>query len=78
MDGAGEEEGRGKYRVILVFFDAEEEVFWRRIEGRRVNAEGRGRGADDAVTVTRSMLSKYVRGFERPDGGEGAILVKVE
>ena len=78
MDGAGEGEETGKYRVILVFFDAEEEVLWRRIEDRRVNAEGRGRGADDAATVTRSTLSKYVRGFERPEGSEGAILVKIE
>jgi hypothetical protein len=27
MDGAGEEEGRGKYRVILVFFDARKRFF---------------------------------------------------
>jgi hypothetical protein len=43
-----------------------------------VGAETKGRGADDAVLVTRAMLSRYVRGFERPGEDEKAIVVNVE
>jgi len=73
-----EEKEEGKVKVLLVFFDATEEVPWRRIEERRERAGKEGRGADDATAVTRSMLSRYVRGFERPEEGEQAIVVKVE
>ena len=64
--------------IVLVFFDAEEEVLWKRIENRRVNAEREGRCADDAAVVTRAMLDRFVRGFERPDEDEKAIVIKVE
>lgn len=74
-DGNGED---GKVKVVLVYLDAEEEVLWRRIEGRRVEAEKNGKGADDAVVVTRAMLGRYARGFERPEQGEAAITVNVK
>jgi predicted kinase len=74
----GNEESERKVKVVLVYFDAEEDVLWRRIEERRVKAEKEGRGADDAVLVTRSMLNRYVKGFERPEVDEEAIVVKVE
>lgn len=76
--GNGDEDGNERVKVLLVFFDAAEEVLWRRIEERRVNAESKGRSADDAAVVTRAMLDRFVRGFERPDEDEGAIVIKVD
>jgi predicted kinase len=74
-----EETEEGKVKVLIVFFDAEEEVLWRRIEERRRLAQEKGREADNAALVTRAMLSRYVRGFERPEEDEeGIIVVKVE
>jgi predicted kinase len=73
-----EETEKGDVKVLLVFFDAEEEVLWRRIEERRLNAERRGRSADDSAVVTREMLERFVKGFERPGEDEDAIVVKVE
>ena len=74
-----EETEDGKVKVMLMFFDATEDVLWRRIEERRRHAAEKGREADDATTVTRAMLSRYVRGFKRPEEDEeGVIVVKVE
>lgn len=61
-----------------MFFNAEEEVLWKRIEERRMKAETKGRDADDAVLVTRAMLSQYIRGFERTEDDEDAIVIKAE
>ena len=75
--GSGER-GKDGVELILVFFDAEESVLWRRIEERRLKAEREERGADNGRFVTRAMLDRYFRGFERPEEDEGAINVKFE
>jgi predicted kinase len=63
--------------IILVYFDANEEVLWRRVQER-----SRGvRDADSAAEISRELLGVYVGGFEKPEvgGDEGeVIVVKVE
>ena len=74
--------GKGVYSVVLVVFrvgegdrEREEEVLWRRIEGRRVDDEiaVRERGERrDGVIVSREKLGTFVRGFEWPvERGDG-------
>ena len=63
--------------MVLVYFDANEDVLWERIEGRRMERErGEGDSADSACVVTREMLGSFVSGFEVPSG-EGEIVIKV-
>ena len=65
-------EGEGG-RWVLVYFDAEKDVLWRRIQERK----RKGVNADSAYDVTEDVLDRYVNGFERPDG-EGEIVIPVK
>jgi predicted kinase len=78
--------GKGRYAVVLVVFrveggdrEREEEVLWRRVEGRRIaDEEAKGRGErTDVVIVSREKLRGFVRGFEWPEG-EGEVVLRVE
>jgi predicted kinase len=78
--------GKGVYAVVLVVFrvggddrEREEEVLWRRVEGRRLADEiAAGRGERrDGVIVGREKLRGFVRGFEWPEG-EGEVVLRVE
>ncbi|KAH8593527.1 P-loop containing nucleoside triphosphate hydrolase protein [Bisporella sp. PMI_857] len=70
---------RNGTRIVVVYFDAEEEVLWRRIEERREKGRVKGRDADSAAEITRELLRSYSKGFERPYMDEGQIItVKVE
>lgn len=65
-------------RVVTVYFDATEDVLWRRIEERKDQAEKEGgEGGDAVVHLKREVLAGYVKGFEKPavDGGEGEVIV---
>lgn len=77
-DVVRQETEEGKVMLLLVLFDAEEEVLWRRVEERRRNGELAGRGADDALHFTRAMFERYIGGIEPPGQDEGAIAVKIE
>jgi hypothetical protein len=59
--------------------EREEEVLWRRVEGRRLaDGEAKGRGErTDGVIVNREKLRGFARGFEWPEG-EGEVVVRVE
>lgn len=61
-DGGGDadDEGKGKGpRIIIVYFDAEEEVLWRRIQERKRGVKD----ADSAAEISRELLASYVKGF---------------
>jgi len=66
------EEGAAGARLVIVYFEAEEEVLWRRIEKRW--REG-ARDADAAVELEREVLAGYVAGFEAPGRDEGEVVV---
>ena len=67
------QEKNGGVKTVIVYFEAEEEVLWRRIEERSRESKG----ADNAAVVDRELLRVYVKGFERPEtgGGEGEVVV---
>lgn len=84
--GVIERVGKGRYAVVLVVFrvegddrEREEEVLWRRVEGRRIAGEiAAGRGErTDGVIVSREKLRGFVRGFEWPEE-EGEVVLRVE
>lgn len=70
-----ERKGKGKYEVLLVVFRGEEEVLWRRIEGRN-ELFGEGKEEREGMRVERDMLKGWMDGFEWPDG-EGEIVIDV-
>jgi predicted kinase len=74
--GIVEEKGNGEgVRVILVYFDATEEVLWERVQVR----SGGKKDADNAAEITRELLGAYASGFEKPEvGGEEAEVVVVK
>lgn len=57
----------------MVYFDAEREVLWRRIQERTSKV----RDADSAFEVTEEVLNSYLRGFEVPVDEEH-VVIKVE
>ncbi|OAA42426.1 ATP/GTP-binding protein [Beauveria brongniartii RCEF 3172] len=68
-------------RWVLVFLDADKELLWRRIQGRRaardsISVESGARDGDSAYDVERETFEMYWKGFERPMG-EGEIRVQV-
>ncbi|KAM3522033.1 hypothetical protein NHJ13051_005915 [Beauveria bassiana] len=68
-------------RWVLVFLDAEKELLWRRIQGRRaardsIPVESGARDGDSAYDIERETFEMYWKGFE-PPMGEGEIRVQV-
>lgn len=60
-------------KAILVNFDVEREVLWRRIQERT----SRARDADSAFEVTEEVLDSYLGGFEVPLDEE-QVVIKME
>ncbi len=71
----------GGGRWVLVFLDAERELLWRRIQGRRaardkIPVESGARDGDSAFDIDPETFEMYWSGFEPPIG-EGEIRVPV-
>lgn len=72
----GRKNGGHEVRIIVVHFDATEEVLWERVQTR-----SRGvKDADSAAEISRELLASYVKGFEKPTSEEEGdfIIIKVE
>ncbi|OAA76713.1 ATP/GTP-binding protein [Akanthomyces lecanii RCEF 1005] len=68
-------------RWVLVFLDAEKDLLWRRIQGRRaardrIPVESGARDGDSAYDIEPETFEMYCSGFE-PPVGEGEIRVLV-